>query len=974
MIINKRCLASFSNKHPIVALGTKSKLFDPTFSSTSEIFLYDYSSDTHSAPLTPDSRFNRLRWCETNTKSLLAGGLENGCINIYALESIKEESQFMLKEVYTNNTFLSGDVLGLDFNSNKNMLAAGSFNGKLVLWNVEQLDKPYSAGINTDLGSISALSWNPKVAHIICAGTTDGSVIVLDLRQKKEVVRIRNNEITSITQLEWHPTSNTALLIGSESVGQVFSYDLNNDTFIKLGECKEGDKSGITSFSVFDSNRLICSTKNSINIVDLKTNELISSASVEGIFDAQLCRQNPDLISISKLSGKTEITTLSALFASNPSFSNFLPRNVVNNAPFALCGRLVIGKNIYRIKIEELDINKVNEKDTLRKKVFDLVLKNDIESIKKDLINLLIDPNYIENSDCEGLNFDINDELTLALIKGEDCYEESLKSGLQCPVSYLVALSKGNEFVNDKIDRSLITDIRVHLIISYLTGNFDYLIKNVRLVEWNILVAFLCNTAKNVFIDCIEKLADRIKLEDGKMLDSILTCYLICNDKQNYYITRTSQIPAPKNVFDVRRYFEDYSEIVKENLMLGGDLKGPMFDEYAKFMKYLKNEREEDISNKVEDKLKISNNGCVVNNMSLHDIRRDSTVSKPLGNNPIPNSAPTKNIIPPPNPNLPPTIKPPISSTVNNKTLSSDNIKPTPMSKPITYGQSYKSNLPPRSTTSPYNVNNTVQQSTTNMIDKSPIIPGMRPSSIPKRPNSVGGSSMPQYNAIPPRPPSNIPGITSPIMNKVSSCNSNPGSPPPTTYSSISPTNLSGVPPSNNTPRRNPPNTNSSNLPGKNPPNIPGMSHSTIKPPLFNTTKNKVDPQNEIPVDASDVMDLLNTKISFLKSTATAKKGLIFKNKIQDSLKRLAIYDETNKDMLSQPLLRKIKEFIEKIDIEEINAGIKNNKIHEIRERMYENVKEIGEGIIMEWRGSGNIEVWIPGIIGLLQVVLSDSK
>ncbi|TBU08512.1 hypothetical protein CWI36_0129p0010, partial [Hamiltosporidium magnivora] len=318
MLLNKRCIVSFSSFSPTAVLATKSRTFDPSFSSCSDISLHNYKTNK-TTTLDQDLRFNTVLWCESPSYSFLSAGQENGTFQIF------KHYDDTLHPYYTNSTHLTGDITGMSYNHSKHLLSIGGSSSKIILYDINTPDKPFLAPqIKPDTFHISSLSFNPKVSHILCAGTTTGSIVVLDLRQKKEVLRISHPHLQHITQILWHPLSTTSILASSPT--SILSFDLSTDTTTTLVTTKY-----LNTFSIHNSNSdnpfLLYTTPTSITTQPLSisttsttnissttnnsnNNNIPFTTSSNNISDLQLSTYTPLLSSISYTDGKTLLTNI----------------------------------------------------------------------------------------------------------------------------------------------------------------------------------------------------------------------------------------------------------------------------------------------------------------------------------------------------------------------------------------------------------------------------------------------------------------------------------------------------------------------------------------------------------------------------------------------------------------------------------------------------------------------------------------
>lgn len=284
MEINKRCISAFAKSGPFVALATKSKLFDPTFSLTSELILVNYMSGKIYPSVTTELKFCKILWCEFGESQYLVAGHENGVISVY---DRTEDGLALLK----SKQCLEDDVTALDFFASKAVLVAGSSRGKIVFWTLSNMEKEYALDIAISIG-ISAIAWNPKVSKILCVGSAEGVIKVLDIKKNSVIMTLNSKEFSEVRQLEWDPENNTKLNVVSEK-GYITIFDLSNDTVTKLGNHPD---------SIIGFYRDIVVSKSQIEVggTFIKINDS---------FECAISRRDP-VLALSYVSGSTNITSV----------------------------------------------------------------------------------------------------------------------------------------------------------------------------------------------------------------------------------------------------------------------------------------------------------------------------------------------------------------------------------------------------------------------------------------------------------------------------------------------------------------------------------------------------------------------------------------------------------------------------------------------------------------------------------------
>lgn len=229
---------------------------------------------------------------------------------------------------------------GLDFNPiQQNLLASGAINGELQVFDLHNPDKTHSTGPrSTKLDEITAVQWNPSVAHILAASSSSGYTSVWDLRQKREMLSLtygggaataaQGNPMnrggfgsmvgggkSGMSSVVWHPNNPTRLITASEDDNSpvVMVWDLRNS--LAPEKILSGHDKGVLSLSWCNQdsdlllscgkdNRTICWNPQSCEIVA----ELPSSDNWS--FQTAWCPRNPDLVATASFDGKIGIHSL----------------------------------------------------------------------------------------------------------------------------------------------------------------------------------------------------------------------------------------------------------------------------------------------------------------------------------------------------------------------------------------------------------------------------------------------------------------------------------------------------------------------------------------------------------------------------------------------------------------------------------------------------------------------------------------
>jgi len=301
MIINKRCIAAFANNKPLVALATKSRLFDPSFSLSTELMLFNYITGKEYPPTTTEMKFCKILWCETKSGLYLAAGHENGVISIY---EYSEDKGLVLLEC---KAYMSDDVTALEYLPAKSILAAGSCKGQIIFVPLTRLEaEHYSCAIPLTM-NITSIAWNPKVSKILSVASADGQIKVLDIKKNTTIMTLGSKEFSEIRRIAWDPRNNTKLLANTEN-GYLTVFDLSNDSLSKEGSHPDP----ILGFS---ENILV-----SKNVIEVHRGRKIA---IGDVFDCEISPKET-MVALSYQNGTTEIMAI-------PSVRVHMPMAVIGN-------------------------------------------------------------------------------------------------------------------------------------------------------------------------------------------------------------------------------------------------------------------------------------------------------------------------------------------------------------------------------------------------------------------------------------------------------------------------------------------------------------------------------------------------------------------------------------------------------------------------------------------------------------------
>ena len=201
---------------PLLALGTVAGALDVSFSAATELEVWDLGLDGGSASrmggVSAQARFNRLAWTGGSGSGaqrlgVIAGGMENGDVTLWSAGAVADGASpgecLLLK-----SGAHSGAVKGLDFNATQpNLLATGSIDRELCIWDLNSPSKPYApGGKSAKLEDITVVAWNRQVPYILASGSSNGACVIWDLRSRKELLMLTQpGGRKTVTGIAWNP-------------------------------------------------------------------------------------------------------------------------------------------------------------------------------------------------------------------------------------------------------------------------------------------------------------------------------------------------------------------------------------------------------------------------------------------------------------------------------------------------------------------------------------------------------------------------------------------------------------------------------------------------------------------------------------------------------------------------------------------------------------------------------------------------
>ncbi|KAJ1801516.1 protein transport protein S31, partial [Coemansia sp. RSA 2399] len=319
---------------PLVATGTVAGAMDASFSNMSELEIFKVAADgDEDGPLKAlgkveaAARFQRLAWSggkldEAHTQGVLAGGLENGDVAFWNPSAIIDGNEALLH----SSSAHTGAVGGLEFNPFQgSLMASGSANGEVFIWDVVNEYKSYSPGPRSQrLDNITDLAWNNQVQHILATASNTGAVVVWDLRTRREAISFASPGVigggnagrAGISATDWNPASPTQLVTASSDDNNpvIMLWDLRNVN--APSQTFAGHNRGILALSWCrkDAGLLLSSGKDNRTICwNPQSGEIVGELppSNNWVYDVQWNQVNPNLLSSASFDGRISLYTLS---------------------------------------------------------------------------------------------------------------------------------------------------------------------------------------------------------------------------------------------------------------------------------------------------------------------------------------------------------------------------------------------------------------------------------------------------------------------------------------------------------------------------------------------------------------------------------------------------------------------------------------------------------------------------------------
>lgn len=198
--------------------------------------------------------------------SILAGGMLDGTVNLWKPSSLLgcgsgDSENALLASIERHG---GGGVSAMKFNPHAdslNLLATGGASGQVWMMDIASSSSvvpPSSANVtvyspNGDDnngcnlgGEVTQVAWNSQVSHILASSSSNGTVVVWDIRQKKPWCELRVESNCAVSDMAWNPTQGLHMMTAS-SGGGLKLWDLRASTSMPLTTLEGGHSGGVLS-------------------------------------------------------------------------------------------------------------------------------------------------------------------------------------------------------------------------------------------------------------------------------------------------------------------------------------------------------------------------------------------------------------------------------------------------------------------------------------------------------------------------------------------------------------------------------------------------------------------------------------------------------------------------------------------------------------------------------------------------------
>ncbi|KTW27989.1 hypothetical protein T552_01853 [Pneumocystis carinii B80] len=181
-----------------------------------------------------------IDWNILSSHNSLISGDNNGFIY---LTSLSEASWFTEKTPFLGHISSVEDLAWSP--SEKNVFASASTDGTVKIWDIR--NKKHKPALSTDLHpgvDINVISWNKNVSYLMATGADDGKFNIWDLRtfQSSSIpsfIASFSWHTAPITSIEWHPSEKSVISVSDKN--HVSLWDLSVEVDNECQTLKEAD-------------------------------------------------------------------------------------------------------------------------------------------------------------------------------------------------------------------------------------------------------------------------------------------------------------------------------------------------------------------------------------------------------------------------------------------------------------------------------------------------------------------------------------------------------------------------------------------------------------------------------------------------------------------------------------------------------------------------------------------------------------
>ena len=235
----------------MIAVGGTGASYSPDINMAVDLEIYSLDADQRTESIAPiahekvDSAFRAIAWADVGPAfplGVVAGGLSSGAVGLWDASrlvsfdrSSPSRSRGGSSLIFSQHLHGDRPVTCLEFNPQKpTLLATGGSDGMVQVASIERPQQPeIFRGVTTTKhmnSEVLCVSWNRKVQHILASVSNQGLLVVWDLKNKKEVVTIKDpGNRTRPSSLSWNPDVPTQLLV---------SYNDDNNPCIQLWDMR----------------------------------------------------------------------------------------------------------------------------------------------------------------------------------------------------------------------------------------------------------------------------------------------------------------------------------------------------------------------------------------------------------------------------------------------------------------------------------------------------------------------------------------------------------------------------------------------------------------------------------------------------------------------------------------------------------------------------------------------------------------